>query len=316
MKISLAHWKEQSGKLPGWISFLLKVLFLIALFCLLNFAGRYLPIGFDWARQYGPGTYPSFWMPWAKPVINLLTPSELFAVTMLALAVRVYRYHGSLLSLGLAIFSLPVLWVLNLGTVDGIVLAGLLLLPWGAPLVLIKPQVASFALLAHKRSLITAAVWLAVSLLIWGLWPLNLTRLVTPGWRLEWQQDISLFPWGILLALPLLWLSRGDEDLLMAAGSLATPHLFPYHFLVLMPSMARMSVPWMLLTWIITWSPFFAANYFGPLWWHAGNLASLCFWLGIYLNPQRKRTTPQELPVIPWRKLANRISRKPQESLD
>lgn len=76
-------------------------------------------------------------------------------------------------------------------------------------------------------------------------------------------QDISLFPWGVLIAAPLMWFSRGDEDLLMAAGSFATPHLFPCHFIVLMPSLARMSRPWMLGTWLLCWTPLLA-NWLGP----------------------------------------------------
>lgn len=69
----------------------------------------------------------------------------------------------------------------------------------------------------------------------------------------------------------------------MAAGSLATPHLFPYHFIILMPSLGRMRLPWMLLTWVISWTPLLA-NWVGPIGWHFGNLMSLAFWFGIYLN--------------------------------
>ena len=105
---------------------------------------------------------------------------------------------------------------------------------------------------------------------------------MTPAWKAEWTQDITLFPWGLLPGLVLLWFSRGDEDLLMAAGSLMTPHLFPYHFIVLMPALARMTWPWMLLTFFVSWTPLLA-NWFGPQAWRFGNLMSLCFWFGIYL---------------------------------
>ena len=175
------------------------------------------------------------------------------------------------------------MWVILMGNLDGLVLLGLLLLPWGAPLALMKPQVAAFALLAKKNTIIAGIIWGVISLLIWGLWPLNFLMVLNPSWKVEWVQDISIFPWGILLALPLLWLGRGDEDLLMAAGSLATPHLFPYHFILLMPSLARMKRPWLIATWLISWTPLLA-NWLGPLAWHFGNLMSIFFWCGIYFS--------------------------------
>ncbi len=98
-------------------------------------------------------------------------------------------------------------------------------------------------------------------------------------------------PLGAILALPLLWFSRGDEDLLMAAGSFMTPHLFPYHFYLLMPALGRMKTGWMLLTWLLSWSPLLA-NWLGNIGWHAGNLFALVLWLGIYFSmPKEKRIT-------------------------
>ena len=53
----------------------------------------------------------------------------------------------------------------------------------------------------------------------------------------------------------MLWLGRGDEDMLMAAGSFITPHVFPYHFALIMPAIARMSKFWAILTWLVSFSP-------------------------------------------------------------
>ncbi|MHB8113956.1 MAG: hypothetical protein ACYDHA_10930 [Bellilinea sp.] len=152
-----------------------------------------------------------------------------------------------------------------------------------------KPQLAAFALLAKKRSMIAGVVWGLISLALWGLWPLNFMNTLTPEWRVEWVQDISLFPWGIIIALPLLWLSRGDEDLLMAAGSFVTPHLFPYHFILLMPSLARMNPIWMVVTWFVSWTPLLA-NWVGPIGWRMGNVLAACIWLGIYFGKRMKLT--------------------------
>ncbi|MCC6148134.1 MAG: hypothetical protein IT308_11270 [Anaerolineaceae bacterium] len=276
-----------------------EILTLIFLGLLLFIVGYFLPIGFDWERQYSKGIYPGFWMPWTKPLVSLLNQPAVFAITVLAIGVRAYRYRPALAPIALALVSLPVLWVLHLGTLDGLSILGMLLLPLGAPLVLIKPQVASFALLASRRSLAVAVSWILFSFLIWGFWPLGFLEIFSPDWWVEWQQDIALFPYGLALALPLLWFSRGDQDLLMAAGSLATPHLFPYHFIVLMPALARMRWYWMVAAWVVTWTPIFAANWWGPLFWHVGNLASVVFWLGIYYAPVQPYPRPERFRLFP-----------------
>ena len=51
------------------------------------------------------------------------------------------------------------MWVIFMGNLDGLVLVGLLILPWGVPLALMKPQVAAFALLAKKKTIIAGLSW-------------------------------------------------------------------------------------------------------------------------------------------------------------
>lgn len=263
---------------------------LIVAFFFLYFAGHFLPDGFDWKYFFSKGAYPSFWMPWTKYIVAWLNYPLIFAITILALAVRSYRYKPSGLAILLGLLSLPTLWMFYLGNLDGLVSLGLLILPFGAPLVLIKPQVAGYALLAKKSSVVAGIVWVLISLVIWGFWPANLFAVQDPNWRNVWVQDITLFPWGILIALPLMWFSRGDEDLLMAAGSFASPHLFPYHFIVLMPALARMKWYWMVITWVVSFTPLLS-NWLGPWAWHFGNLIGICFWLGIYLNKEKAPQT-------------------------
>jgi hypothetical protein len=251
--------------------------------CLFLYAlGRLIPEGYDWNCCFKTLNLPPFFVPWTLPLLPLLNPSLLFALTVFGVVVRMRRYHSSVWRIGLALISLPTLWVLFLGNIDGLVLIGLWLLPIGVPLVLIKPQIASFALLANRRSILATIIWIAISFLIWGIWPLRFIGVGGPQWYADWPQDIALFPWGIVIALPLLWLSRGDEDMLMAAGSFGTPHLFPYHFILLMPALARMGRGWAILSWLLAWTPLLA-NYFGPMAWHLGNLTSVSIWLGLYL---------------------------------
>ena len=226
------------------------------------------------------------WTPWTTTILKFVNWPLVVAITLLAIIFRAYRYNRSPLPIALAVLSLPTLWVLFMGNLDGIVLAGLLLLPWGVPLASMKPQLSAFALLAKKKSILAGVIWGLLTLVIWGLWPLNFTMALSPEWKVEWVQDISLFPWGALIALPLLWFSRGDEDLLMAAGSFVTPHLFPYHYILLMPALGRMKPAWMVATWLISWTPLIA-NWVGPIGWHMGNVLGGCLWLGIYLNKKK-----------------------------
>jgi len=262
---------------------LLNAVVLTILLILLYIVGTFIPEGFDWKMYFSKGILHPIWTPWTKWFISIFNYPIIFALSVIAIGLRVFKFKRSVIALALALLSLPTLWVFFMGNLDGLVLLGLLLMPIGVPLALMKPQIAGFAMLAKRSWFIAAVIWLIISLIIFGFWPKNLLMVVQPEWKMEWTQDISLFPWGLIAAIPLLYLSRGDEDLLMAAGSLATPHLFPYHFIILMPSLARMKWYWMIITWIVSWTPLLA-NYFGNWAWHFGNLLSACFWLGIVLS--------------------------------
>lgn len=136
-------------------------------------------------------------------------------------------------------------------------------------------------LAAPSQPVIRNAILLVIMFVVFyvvGMFHLgNLDGLVILG--------IILLLWGLIIALPLMWFSCGDEDLLMAAGSFATPHLFPYHFNVLMPALARMRIPKMLVTWLVSWT-LLLSNRLGSWARHFGNLMSVCFWAGIYFNRQ------------------------------
>jgi hypothetical protein len=257
----------------------------------LYIVGLFVPEGYDWRLNLGAGNPPPWWVPWSRPILLALNPASIFALTITSMAARAYGGRRSVIGIALAVVSLPTLWVLHLGEVSGLTVLGLLLLPWGVPLVLLKPQIAAFSLLANRKWFIAACVWLLVSFAIWGFWPLRLLVVQGSEWKATYPQDITLFPWGLLVAVPLLWLSRRDEDLLMAAGSLATPHLFPYHFIVLMPALSRMQLRWAVATWIVTWLPLLA-NWLGPTAWHFGNLASVFFWLGLRFGAEDRVRSP------------------------
>jgi len=295
IKLQINLFKDKAYR----AQFVKNALLAVAIFFAFYIMGLFIPEGYDWKVYFSQEKIPPIWTPWTLVVIRLINWPVLIGFTGLALVWRIRKYSHSVIPVLFVILSLPTFWVVFMGNLDGLVLLGLILLPLGVPLALMKPQVAAFALLARKNTLIAGVIWGVLSVIIWGFWPLNFLMVFNPAWKIEWTQDISLFPWGLILALPLLWFSRHDEDLLMAAGSLATPHLFPYHFILLMPSLARMKWPWFLATWLISWTPLLA-NWLGPNGWHFGNLMSIFFWCGIYFSrksPVMKKITVGQVDV-------------------
>ncbi len=275
-----------------------KLLVGVAGFVLLYVIAGYVPAGFDWVVFFGRGIAPAFFVPWIQWVLPLLTWPLVVSLTMIALGWATWRRKGDPLTLLLVLFNLPVMWTLFLGQLDGLALLGLCLMPGGVALALLKPQITSFAMLANRRWFIAAVIWGILSFAIWGLWPLNLVGRVGSEWKSTQPQDISLFPWSIPFVLPLLWLSRGDDDMLMAVGSLATPLLVPYHFLVIMPSLARLSRPLQVLCWALSWMPL-SANWLGPIGWRFGNIFSIVLWLGLWYSRRRRAADFPNMPTSP-----------------
>src|SRR5512137_2010549 len=51
----------------------------------------FIPVGFDWLNYFGPKRLPPFWVPWAMPVLYVISPQTLSAVTILAAALRIWQ---------------------------------------------------------------------------------------------------------------------------------------------------------------------------------------------------------------------------------
>lgn len=312
----------------------------------------FLPVGFDYTHVFGPHIIPQFYVPWTDGMMYLLPWPIIVAATIVALIIGVQRHHGSPWVILLTIFSLPTIWVLLLGQLEGVALLGMLLMPWSlpvwlwqrrhnfgykewiilvlflmatvtgaaifmlnqgplyfevskllgtqpqvglamllllpwiVPVALLKPQLTAFAMLARKEWFVVTVLWIALTVVIWGFWLPNLNTRLAPEIKAVQPQDVSLFPWSLVLALPLLWLARGDMEMLMAAGALAVPTIHPYQYIVLMPALARLPVAPRLLCWLATFLPL-SANYFGPHFWLTGNLFPLTLWLCLFLQKRQ-----------------------------
>jgi hypothetical protein len=318
----------------------------------------FLPQGYDYRIFFGPHYVPVFSVPWTDGLLYLLSWPILVSITIMSLVIAIQLNGGAKWLILPVVFSLPTIWALFLGSLEGVTLAGLLLLryavpvrlienirkrnrawwialfllgavtllaavvignlqgprynltnstvlgqqppvglamtlllAWVVPMVLLRPQLAAFALLARRSWFVTGALWLALSIIVWGWWLPNLLLKVTPEAKAVQPQNVSLFPWSIVFVLPMLWLSRRDPDMLMTAGSFIAPSVLPYYYVVLMPSLARLPLKYALFCWLCSFLPL-TANYFGPAWWLTGNIFPLVIWLGLW---QKRRST--QLPA-------------------
>lgn len=283
-----------------WWQYLLFVAIGITIF---SFVGSFLPakglIGFDWVNFFSTGEQKaglSYYPPWVIYVRYLTWPG-LLGLTFTGLALSLYQRRASLLGLGLAFFTMPALWAVFLGQIEGLIVFGLTALPWLVPFVTIKPQVGYLAYLARKKDLMVLLIWLAVSMAIWGLWPLNMLT-INSFIVLKEPHDVSLWPWSLPLVLVLLWLSRGDEDMLMLAGTFGLPYLHSYHYFVVLPAMARLTKWVAVLATVVSWLPLLA-NWLGPWAWQLSHLFPLILWFNLYLQRRTllRAGSAQRLPA-------------------
>jgi hypothetical protein len=259
-------------------------LFLLTVFYFLGFL---IPangfFGFDWVNFWEKGIVPPFYPPWTAPVIQVLNWPGLIGLTLAATAVATIMRSVHPVSALLAFFTLPVFWTVFLGQLDGIALLGLFALPILAPLALLKPQITAFAFLAKKSYLIILIAFLLLSLIIWGLWPLRLFSINSYFGEGRYEQDISIGLWGILIALPLMWFSRGDIDMLMLAGAFVSPHLIFYNLLPVVPAIARLKPASAAVAALFSWLPL-SANWFGPIGWWLGWLFVGWLWISLFFD--------------------------------
>lgn|GEM_PF-860882 len=241
-------------------------------------------MGYDWRHYFSLGqrTYgTSYYPPWIILVAYMGWP-VLVGLTLSGLALALYQRRSTPIAAVSACLTFPVFWVLFLGQVDGVALFGLTGLPWLIPLATIKPQVSYLACLANKRYFLALIVWLAISIAIWGLWPLDILGIAKFS---AWQQphDIHLWPWSLPVVLAMLWLSRGDVDMLMLAGTFAMPYLHPYHYLLVVPALARMGQGAAALTGAISWLPVLS-NWYGDRCWYLAHLFPLILWGSLFIK--------------------------------
>jgi len=243
-------------------------------------------VGFDWVNIFSTGRVLPFYPPWASAVHWLNWPL-LVGLSCAGVGLAVARRSVHPINAAAVFLSLPLMWTLFLGQLEGLVVLGLAGLPLLTPLSLLKPQISVFAFAAKKSTLLVLVLWLAVSLLIWGWWPQRMFAVNSFYAEGRYAQDISIGWIGAILALPMAWFSRGDMDMLMLSGSVMTPHLIPYNMLPFAPAAARLR-PWQaILACLFSWLPL-SANWLGNGGWWLGWV--YVFWLWGCLAVKRYKT--------------------------
>ncbi|MEZ4668628.1 MAG: hypothetical protein R3E39_12015 [Anaerolineae bacterium] len=281
----------------------------------------YLPLsrmgflGHDWLAYFAVQATPSIaqhpnpsYPPWVlsvtlRPLMELspfVGLAILNALTISCIVVLTFRYARfawpnapvvAYMGVLFALFS-PLPWMMMwLGQVDTTVLLGLVMLPFGVPLVLGKLHTGLWAVLGSRRDILWAAAWGLISLVIWGFWPLSILTQVAQqhpiimGWR-------STSPIFLFVGIGLLCVTNRDPLRLMAAGTFISPYMMPYHYLVLLPIFGRVNGWKQVVLW----------------------LGSLTFILETGLSTPATKVLALSFPLLVW--LLSTPSLRPRELLN
>jgi hypothetical protein len=229
--------------------------------------GRLPMLGWDWLFGFSQGNFDEY-PPWSALVMWPLTVlgyrpglallNSILLCTVAVGAARQARSHGRASMLGaaaLAVISAPVLMLMWQGNIDAIVLLGVLGLWPGLVYALIKPNISMWALLARRRWLIAAVIWLLISVMIWGWWPPELAATLGPRTTHPIAMGWQNLGWPVaLIGVALLPFSRADPWQLMAAGSFLSPYNMPMHYMLLLPAMGRVRGIKRLILWGLAWT--------------------------------------------------------------
>ncbi len=237
-------------------------------------------VAYDWVNFFSRWVVPPFYPPWGPYLVAWLTWPGLVGLSLAAVSLAILKRAPHRLSAVGAFIALPVFWTIFLGQLEGLIVLGLLALPWLTPFALLKPQVSFFAFGARRSHLIAAVTTILVSMLIFGPWPLRMLAVESYFPEGRYPNNIGLGLWGAVVAVPLFWFSRGDMDMLMTAGCFMTPRLLPYSLLPMVPGVARLPPRAAMVAGLLSWLPL-SANWLGPGGWWLGWIFVGFVWLNL-----------------------------------
>ncbi|MDR3573991.1 MAG: hypothetical protein P4L50_09025 [Anaerolineaceae bacterium] len=253
-----------------------------------SFIGSLIPanrfIAFDWVHFFGIQRVPPFYPPWTLLTVRYLTYPVLIGITLAAFFIASFQRSVHPISFILTFLTLPVLWTIFLGQLEGLVVLGMLGLPWLIPLVLVKPQISIFGLGARRSYILAFFILMVISVIIWGNWPATTLSAESFYQEGRYVQNIGLGWYGLPLFLLTIWFSRGDMDMLMACGAFISPHVIFYNLLPLTPAMARLRPRAAVLALFLSYLTL-SSNWLGPYGWWLG--WGFVPWIWINLAAQR-----------------------------
>jgi hypothetical protein len=237
-------------------------------------------LGHDWMVAFSLQRYGllphdlingNFYPPWLRSYLLLpftgldarLGLAYVNACTVVCLAVLTYRnsrlthpeplYFGFVSVKGIfsVLFALcnPItLALLWLGQIEFTIMLGLLLMSWGAPLLLGKYNLGMWAILSSRRNMLFAVIWIGISLVIWGPWPITMLQAILAQQSAGTIQHPHLMGWQymhpiLLLIGGVLMLFTNREPLrLIVSGMLISPYTMPYHYVLVLPLIGRVGL--------------------------------------------------------------------------
>lgn len=249
-----------------------------------------LPLfGFDWFMFFNCGnpthclnsnlsTYPPFanlflqlltWMYWRHSL------SILNAITLISIAIGTWKQGGRYGSVLLAILTAPVAFLLWIGHPDSIALMGVV--TGIIPFTLVKPPVAIWSIFSNRKLVFWTGMILLASVIIWPMWFMNMGMTYpTKDPAFGWPRT----GWPILILGLVLLVGAGNNPFrLMAAGTMITPYLLPYHLAILAPGIGAAKGYRKILIWVTALLVALGTG-LGGLW----NLLNFLYPLAVYFG--------------------------------
>lgn len=228
-----------------------------------------LPVTYaDWFNYFGPAARR-----WFDPysIHGVLNPPWTFlllaplgqlpgsagpAALQLIIIGAIMLYVRSPLKLLAVVSSVPFVFDLVVGQLDGLAIVGLLIPSGlGLPLLLIKPQAAALTALTrlNKWSLLSLGLVGAASILIWGFW---WWQIDPHGYNPDPSRNLSLFPYPLPLAAALAWWGvKRKSDALLCAATLCLSPFFQIHSMLPLAAATARDLParWVWLLPVMSW---------------------------------------------------------------
>lgn len=258
---------------------------------LLPLTTRLPALAYEWPL-YRAGVFDATYPPWLQLAISPLAVWEwrtgaalLFGLLFMSVAIGTAREargqsRGSMLGgVLLALVTAPVLMLLWEGNASILTLMGVVMLPLGVPWATVQPHLAPWALLARRSWTLWGLVFLALTLIVWGPWPIqilmnvegSLGHPIAMGWiNLGWPL--------LLIGLALLPFTNADPLRLIAVGAFIAPYLMAVHLVLLLPAIGRVTGWQRVALWLCAWLTLLPAMFYSD----ESKLAAMIFPLAVW----------------------------------